>query len=557
MTKSKLVTILSVILLLGTTALRLRAQVSVTTYHNDNARTGQNTNETILTPAAVQGSSFGQLFQLPVDGQVYAQPLILANVAIGGGTHNVVYVATEHDSLYAFDADTGTQYWQKSFINPPAVKTASNAQIGCGNITKEYGITSTPVIDPSTSTIYAVAQTMESGAFMYRLHALDVGTGAEKFGGPVAIAGSYGGIVFTPKQQMNRAGLLLENGHIILGWGSHCDHPTYYGWVMSYNATTLAQEAIYNDNLAGTSGQNAGIWMAGGGVAADANGNLYLATGNGDYGPVSQPVDFGDSILKLSPPSNGTFAVADWFTPHDQQTFAKSDGDLGSGGVLLLPDQPAEYTHQQLLVQMGKKGKLYLVDRNNMGHYCSGCKTDTNIVQEITGATFGVWGSPAYWNGNVYYGNANDSRGSGPVKAFSLYSTVPNLALASQTPETFSYSTPTPSVSSNGASGAVLWVLDNGSFRSRAPTVLHAYDATNLATELYNGSNHPEDQAGPAVKFSVPTVANGKVYVGTQNSLAVYGISAGVSSRVRKTPVRHASRQLPSTKPHCHASTCG
>lgn len=556
MTKSKLATILSAILLWVTTVLSLLAQVSVTTYHNDNARTGQNTNETILTPAAVQGSSFGQLFQLPVDGQVYAQPLILANVAIGGGTHNVVYVATEHDSLYAFDADSGTQYWQKSLISPPAVKTATNAQIGCGNISKEYGITSTPVIDPSTNTIYVVAQTVESGVFMYRLHALDVETGAEKFGGPVAIAGSYGGIVFTPKQQMNRAGLLLENGHIILGWGSHCDHPTYYGWVMSYNATTLAQEAIYNDNVAGTSGQNAGIWMAGGGVAADANGNLFLATGNGDYGPVSQPVDFGDSILKLSPPSNGTFAVADWFTPHDQQTFAKSDGDLGSGGVMLLPDQPPGYTHQQLLVQMGKKGKLYLVDRNNMGHYCSGCKKDTNIVQEIVGATFGVWGSPAYWNGNVYYGNANDSRGVGPVEAFSLYSTVPYLELTSQTAETFSYSTPTPSVSSNGNSGAILWVLDNGSFRSHSPTVLHAYDATNLATELYNGDNYP-DQAGPAVKFSVPTVANGKVYVGSQNSLTVYGISAGVSSRARKTPVRRASRRVPSTKPHCHGSTCG
>ncbi|MFZ1918559.1 MAG: PQQ-binding-like beta-propeller repeat protein [Terriglobales bacterium] len=556
MTRSKLATILSAILLWVTTVLSLLAQVSVTTYHNDNARTGQNTNETILTPAAVQGSSFGQLFQLPVDGQVYAQPLILANVAIGGGTHNVVYVATEHDSLYAFDADSGTQYWQKSLISPPAVKTATNAQIGCGNISKEYGITSTPVIDSSTNTIYVVAQTVESGVFMYRLHALDVETGAEKFGGPVAIAGSYGGIVFTPKQQMNRAGLLLENGHIILGWGSHCDHPTYYGWVMSYNATTLAQEAIYNDNVAGTSGQNAGIWMAGGGVAADANGNLFLATGNGDYGPVSQPVDFGDSILKLSPPSNGTFAVADWFTPHDQQTFAKSDGDLGSGGVMLLPDQPPGYTHQQLLVQMGKKGKLYLVDRNNMGHYCSGCKKDTNIVQEIVGATFGVWGSPAYWNGNVYYGNANDSRGVGPVEAFSLYSTVPYLELTSQTPETFSYSTPTPSVSSNGNSGGILWVLDNGSFRSHGPTVLHAYDATNLATELYNGDNHP-DQAGPAVKFSVPTVANGKVYVGSQNSLTVYGISAGVSSRARKTPVRRASRRAPSTKPHCHGSTCG
>ena len=329
------------------------AQVSVTTYHNDNSRTGQNTQETVLTPAALK-NGFGKLFSVAVNGQVYAQPLVLSNVSIGGGTHNVVYVATENDSVYAFDAANGTMYWQVSLGTPePWNQTNPGGSMGtgCNNITPQYGITSTPVIDPSHSPplIYVVA---ENGA-EYQLHALAAGTGAEQLGGPVTISGNYAGISFDALFQLIRPGLLLENGHVIIAAGSHCDSGPWYGWVFSYSASTLLQQAVLNIE---PSGHCAGIWMSGGGVAADTAGNLYLATGNGDFGPnYASPVNFGDSILKLSPPANGTFSIADWFTPHNQDDLSGSnDTDLGSGGVLLLPDQPSGDAHKHLLVQMGK-----------------------------------------------------------------------------------------------------------------------------------------------------------------------------------------------------------
>ncbi len=322
-----------------------RAQVNVTTYHNDNARTGQNTQETVLTTSNVSASTFGKQFWVPVDGQVYAQPLVLSNVSIGGGTHNVVYVATENDSVYAFDAANGTRYWQVSLGTPePWNQTNPGGSMGtgCNNITPQYGITSTPVIDPNHSPplIYVVA---ENGA-EYQLHALAAGTGAEQLGGPVTISGNYAGISFDALFQLIRPGLLLENGHVIIAAGSHCDSGPWYGWVFSYSASTLLQQAVLNIE---PSGHCAGIWMSGGGVAADTAGNLYLATGNGDFGPnYASPVNFGDSILKLSPPANGTFSIADWFTPHNQDDLSGSnDTDLGSGGVLLLPDQPSGDAH--------------------------------------------------------------------------------------------------------------------------------------------------------------------------------------------------------------------
>ena len=302
---------------------------------------------------------------------------------------------------------------------------------------------------------------------MYRLHALDVLTGAEKFGGPVQISASVGGVTFTPAQQMNRPALLLENGHIIMAWGSHCDNPPYYGWVMSYNAATLAQEAVRNIDPQGTSGLNGGIWMSGGGVAADAGGNLFLATGNGDY---NGSTDFGCSVVKMGFTTIG-LTLTDWFTPQSGYSQCSgNDQDLGSGGVLLLPDQPAGDTYRHLLVEMGKSGTLYLVNRDAMGHY-----TDS-IVQEISGASVGVWGSPAYWNGNVYYGGATDSGSSDYVKAFSLTGTIPQLTLTTHTAEKFGYPTPTPSVSSNGTSNGIVWVLDNAgaNHNGSGAAVLHA-----------------------------------------------------------------------------------
>lgn len=349
-------------------------QVSVTTFHNDNSRTGQNTQETSLTPANVNSTQFGKLFSTTVDGYVYAQPLYVPNVQnINGGEHNVLYIVTEHDSLYAIDADSGTTLWQKVFINPGAgVTTVSNSDVSCGDLVPEIGITSTPVIDPTTNTLYLVAKTKENGVYFQRLHAIDTVTNAERFGGPIVIAatvngtgsGSSGGKVsFDPLREHNRPGLLLENGHVVIAWASHCDNVPYHGWVMSYSASTLAQEAVLNTS---PNGGLSGIWMSGDGVEADSSGNLFFATGNGTYDG-STNGNYGDSIVKVSGPTSDSLSVADWFTPSNQSSLSGGDTDLGSGGVLLLPDLPAGSAHTHLLVQMGKEGKIYLIDRDNMG----------------------------------------------------------------------------------------------------------------------------------------------------------------------------------------------
>jgi hypothetical protein len=363
------------------------AQINVTTYHYDNARTGQNTSETSLKPSNVNSTQFGKIFTVAVDGYVYAQPLYIANVQnIGGGTHNVLYVATEHDSVYAINADTGVVLWQQSFINPAAgITTVPSSDTACGDLVPEIGITSTPVIDPGTGTIYVLAKTKENGTYVQRLHALDIATHVEKFGGPVAISATLQNRTFDPLKQHNRPGLLLENGHVIIAWASHCDNAPHQGWVMSYSASpALTQEAVFNTETNTSTGFDGGIWMSGDGVASDGLGNVYFATGNGDYDGNG---DYGDSILKLSGPSGRSFSVADWFTPFNQSSLNGGDTDLGSGGVLLLPDLPSG---QQLLVQMGKEGKIYLIDRKAMGKYCSGCTQDTQIVQEIPGATTGI-----------------------------------------------------------------------------------------------------------------------------------------------------------------------
>jgi hypothetical protein len=526
------------------------AQVSVTTYHNDNSRTGQNTQETVLTTANVTYNTFGKLFSVSVDGNVYAQPLVLSNVAIGGGTHNVVYVATENDSVYAIDAQNGTVYWRESLILnggspiPDGILTGNPPNTWNNNIAPHYGITGTPVIDPTTNTIYVVASTDESGVH-HRLHALNVASGAEKFGGPKVISGSYEGQVFAADDDFNRPALLLQSGHVIVAFGQPCDECTY-GWVFSYSASTLAQEAAFNTNP-GTIGGT--VWMSGDGVAADPSGNLYFATGNGDFDASDE---FGDTIIKFGLPSVGAFPFLDYFTPNIQLDLNANDWDLGSGGVLILPDLPSG-AHPHLLVQAGKTGTIYLVDRTNMGHWCGSQTCTDPDVQEILGSPSrigglstnlaGVWGSPAYWNGNVYFPSANKEPGLGGnvsdyLKAYSfnaggsgLLSTQPT----SNTPEKFGWPGPNPTISSNGTTNGVVWGVDDGSYPSSSCitngtgvggcAILYAYNATNLSQELYNSKTAPwnGDAPGPAVKFSVPTVANGKVYVGTQNSLAVYG----------------------------------
>ncbi len=509
----------------------MQAQINVTTFHYDNARTGQNTQETVLTPSNVNSGQFGKLFSVPLDGYVYAQPLYMANLGINGGTHNVLYVATEHDSLNAIDADSGQVYWQLSRINPSnGITTVSSSDVACGSLVPEIGITSTPVIDPSTGTIYFVALTKENGSFFQRLHAIDLVTHTEKFNGPVVISAEVNGtgegssgqtVSFNPLTQNNRAALLLENGHIVIAWASYCDNGPYQGWVMSYNAYTLLQEAAIN---MAPNGSDAGVWMSGDGVAADGNGYFYFATGNGTYdGTLNQ--DYGDSVVRLGLPNAGMFPVLDWFTPFNQNSLSLGDIDLGSGGVLLLPDLPNDSPHRHLLVAMGKEGIIYLVDRDNMGHYCSTCTSqDTNVVQEIPGASGGILGSPAYWNGNIYWG---EGLSSSSVEQFSfnaddsgMVSTYP----ISTTP-LMNASMAAPVISANGTSSGILWALDNSSNTSACCQVLYAFDATNLSNVLYNSNQAgSRDVPGGAVKFTSPVVANGKVFVGSQYQVSTFGI---------------------------------
>ena len=509
----------------------LFAQVPVTTYHNDNARTGQNTAETILTPANVNSNQFGKLFTTTLDGgYVYAQPLYMPGVQnIAGGTHNVLYVATEHDSVFALDADSGAVLWQQSFINPAnGITTVSSGDVSCSDLVPEIGITSTPVIDSTSKTIYVVAKTKENGNFFQRLHALDIATGAEKFNGPVVISATAGGQTFNPLMQHNRPGLLLENGHVVIAWASHCDNGPYQGWVMSYAAGSLAREGAFNTEGDTTNGFFGGIWMSGDGVAADASGNIFVATGNGDYR--SATGDWGDSILRLTGPAGGTFTVADWFTPYNQSSLSGGDTDLGSGGLVLLPTLPSG---AQLLVQMGKEGKIYVVDRTNLGKYCPDLSPpcngrDSNIVQEIPGATNGIWGSPAYWNNNLYYGGGADGGVADNLKAFSVNagnSGMLSTSPTSKSPNSFAFATGSPVVSANVNTNGIVWIVDDSTFRSSCCQALYAYDATNLATMLYNSNQAAgqRDVPGGAVKFSAPMVANGKVYVGSQGKVSGYG----------------------------------
>jgi hypothetical protein len=517
----------------------LHAQVSVTTYHYDNARTGQNVQETTLTPANVDSTQFGKLFTVAVDGAVYAQPLYLPNVSIGGGTHNVVYVATQHDSVYAIDADTGTQYWRKSLIPAGGSSVSSGTDLNCADILTEVGITGTPVIDSTTGTLYVVAKVKVNGAILQYLHALDVSTAAEKFAGPASIQASVAGtasdgsgglVTFNPRQQNQRSALLLENGHVVIAWSSHCDNSPWHGWVMSYNASTLSLEGVLNTS---PNGYSNGVWMAGSGPAADAGGNIFLATGNGTW----DSKDWGDSVLRLGPPSNATLPLLDYFTPYDQASLSAADDDLSSGGLILLPTLA---NGKQLLTAMGKEGTIYLIDRTNLGKYCitltpACAKSDTNIVQEIPGAFTGIWNVPAYWNGNLYWGGGNDWTGaSEAMKAFSFNANNSGLISTSATSVTamaFAFPGPVPSVSANGTSNGIVWGLDNHSWGSTCANgancqVLYAYDATNLAIMLYNSGQAAgnRDVPGSAVKFTTPTIANGKVYVPSNGTVSAFGL---------------------------------
>ncbi len=526
---------------------------SVTTYHNDNSRSGANVAETILTPFNVNAGQFGKLFSYSVDGDVHAQPLYLPHVSVlGKGVRNVVYVATENDSVYAFDADSNagansSPLWHTSFVNPGAgIIPVSNIDVSCDEISPKIGISGTPVIDPGSGTLYVVAKTKENGTFVQRLHALDVTSGAEKFGGPVMIqaqlrgtsqGAKWGMVSFDSLGANQLPGLLLQNGLVYVAWGSHCDNAPYHGWVIAFNAITLATTGVWN---ATPNGEAGGIWQSGGAPAADSAGNVYFATGNGDFTANTAGLDFGDSILKLSSPSNRTIAVRDYFTPYDEASLNAAHNDLGSGGVLLLPAQLSGSPHRHLLIQSGQEGTIYLIDRDNMGKFND--RNDSQIVQSLPGVLGPVLSTPGWWNNTVYFAAGTDVVKAYPFdSATGLLATVPS----SESITFFNLPGATPSISANGSTNAVLWVVQTDPYLSGSPAVLHAYEATNLTNELYNSSQNPNrDNPGPAVISVVPTVVNGKVYVGARSQLSVYGL-LGNQSPVTGTVQASAAKNLP------------
>ncbi len=500
--------------------------VDITTYHVDVARTGLNPNETTLTTSNVTSAQFGLIRTLAVDGHVDAQPLYLSGLTIAGQSHNVVYVATEHDSVYAFDADTGTQLWKTSVLG--SGETTSDDH-GCGQITPEIGITSTPVIDRkagANGTIFVVGMTEDSsGHYHQRLHALDVTTGAELSGSPTEITATYpgtgansssGNVVFDPGQYAERAGLLLLNGAIYMGWTSHCDGGAYTGWLMGYSESTLAQTSVLNLTPNGSEGS---IWMAGAGLAADSSSNIYFLDANGTFDTTLNASgfpnknDFGNGFIKVS--TTGTsLSVADYFETSKTVSESSGDEDLGSGGALVLPDlQDSAGTVHHLAVGAGKDSNIYVVNRDSMGKF--NAQNDSAIYQEISGAIGGVYSMPAYFNNTVYYGAVNDN-----LKAFPITNAKLATTASAQSNNSFQYPGTTPAISANGTSNGIVWAVENSS-----PAVLHAYDATSLS-ELYNSNQaaNSRDHFGSGNKFITPMIVNGKVFVGTPNSVAEFGL---------------------------------
>ena len=534
------------------------AQTNVTTQRYDISRTGANTNETILTPANVNATTFGKLFSQPVDGYVYAQPLYMPNITLGAGTaqagtkHNIVFVASEHDSVFAYDADSNIganapPLWEVSLIDTAhgagsGETTVPNGDVSTTDILPEIGITSTPVIDPNTNTLYVVAKSTVAGTtFIQRLHALDITTGAEKFGGPVSLSasvpgtgnGSSNGILnFDPKWESNRPGLLLLNGIVYLAFGAHGDNGPWHGWLLAYNATTLQLTAAWCATPNASAG---GIWMGGTGIAADVPtgqpfGRIFTATGNGTFDATApnytNSMDYADSIVKLdlnngvpTMSANGV-TVGDDFTPHDQASMNNGDLDQASGGVVILPDSVGGGGGKHQLVQVGKTARVFVLNRENLGGYNPNNTTDPEESAYLAG---GLWGGPAYWNGNVYIWGTNDH-----LKAFSFANGTLNGTPTSMSNETAGQFSPTPTVSANGTSNGIVWSLRTDNYSTQGREILYAHNATNVSTLLYStDSNVARDNPGNSVKFITPTVINGKVYVGSESQLSVFGLLNG------------------------------
>ena len=545
---------------------------SVATYHNDPARDGVNQKEYALKSSTVTTVSFGKLFSCPVDGAVYAQPLWVKGVSIAGGVHNVIFVATAHDSAYAFDADASpcVTYWHANLLDPLHGGTAGETSVtwndvgNCfGDIYPEVGITGTPVINTASGTMYLVSASESnpsnsghcsgsSGNFFHRLHALDITTGSEKFNAPVTISASVPGtgdgningmVNFNSQLHHNRSGLALSGGRVYVPFAAHEDATPYHGWVIAYQSTNVQhQVAVFNTTPNGLNGADGGIWGGGGAPAIDSGGDLYVSTGNGvfDEAPPPPNADYGDSLIRLhfvsgATPNGVNLSVAGWFTPFDQAKLAQFDTDLGSGASVLLPNQTGTGP-QHLLAQVGKEGVVYVVDRDNMGQYNP--SNNSQIWQSFKGPSNGLWGTPALWHNNLYIGGQGDG-----IKQFvfnpstELFTTT----VASQSTQHFNYPGTTPSISSQFGKNGIVWALDESLYGYAAgqgcsvvppppactgPAILHAYNATNLAIEYWNSTMaaNNRDRAGNAVKFTPPTIANGKVYVGTRTELDVYGL---------------------------------
>lgn len=516
----------------GSASVAITDLSAVSTQRYDSARTGQNLSEYALAPAVLATSgAFGKLFSCAVDGPLYAQPLWVANLPIGGGKHNVVFVATQHASLYAFDSDASPchQYWKVSLLSAGETPVPASDTGESADVPGEFGVTGTPVIDLASGTLYVVA-TSKTGAaaYLYRLHALDIATGSEKAHSPAVLSATVAGNSFDPLRHMQRPGLLLLHNTVYIAFGSHGDVRPYWGWLLGYDATTLAQVSAFNS---APHGLQAAVWMMGTGPAADASGNIYLSTANGSFdadGASAPNDDYGDSVVKLA--TSAGLAVTDYFAPSNQATLNTYDWDLGSSGVVLLPDALGSAAHAHLAIAGDKESKVFLIDRDNMGRFTAAGPdkiVQTLLVNAHGGCiTCGIFSTPSLWGNHLYIGGINDA-----LKSYSIANAAISPTPASQSTDIYGYAGTNPVISAAAANGGVVWAADtnaNGTGTTGSspsgPAILRAYDASDLTRRLWSSDGNGADTAGNAVKLTVPTVANGKVYLGGQSELTVYGL---------------------------------
>lgn len=505
----------------------------VYTYHNNLSRDGTNIQEYALTTANINTQSFGKRASCPVDGAIYAQPLWVANVTVQGAKHNVVYVATQHDGLFAFDADASPckSLWSANLIDTTHGGASGETSVpstlvgsGFGDIQPEIGVTGTPVIDPASGTLYVVSKSVNSGTFFQRLHAIDLATGNEKTGSPTLISASFPGtgsggssVAFDPHLQHQRPGLALVNGVVYIAWASHEDQGPWYGWMIGYTYNGTAFSQAYVLNVSPNTGE-AGIWMSGGAPAADASNNLYVITGNGGFDATSSSApnnDYGDSLLQLVPTATPTphLRVSQYFAPSDQLADSQNDKDFGAGGAALLADLPAGNTVTHALIAGGKDHDLYILNRDMLGGL-----GDQGAVQEIDMGS-AIFATAAFWNNSFYISTIGTA-----LRAYKLNPTTVQFTLGSSSAHSYGFPGSTPSVSASSASqNGIVWSIDSNHYCTLnspacGPAVLYAHDASNLASELWDSSQVAGDAAGNGVKFTVPTIANGAVFIGTRGN---------------------------------------